>query len=137
MVYNKVDEYFLFFGGFKGKDLGRSDEIWKYSPHGSRWEKLGVRVPDKMQSFGSVISENGEYVILIGGSNSDGLSDKIYILNLLSMKWRLSNVISPFKGVGFGNVTIVKNRYDNNEYIHLLQAMYSHIQVSLNDILAN
>eukprot|EP01084_Bolivina_argentea_P261736 442444_1 len=138
MVYNKYEKYFLFFGGYKGKDLGRTNEIWKYSIKNNEniWCKLDINMPDKMQSFGSVITQNAKYVIIIGGQNSNGISDKIYILNLLNMKWSQSKIICPFKGIGYGNVINVRDN-KNNECIHIVQGMYSHIKIALADILEN
>eukprot|EP01084_Bolivina_argentea_P275833 470499_1 len=101
MVYNKNENYFLFFGGFKGKKYGRSDEIWKFDVNNTQWKKLKIKLPDKMQSFGCLISYNCEYVLILGGCDGDGLNDKIYILNLLSMKWSISKIISPFRGIGY------------------------------------
>merc|ERR1719221_1029119 len=31
MVYNAKENYVLLLGGFKGKEKGRTDEIWKYT----------------------------------------------------------------------------------------------------------
>eukprot|EP01084_Bolivina_argentea_P190589 327473_1 len=134
MVYNEQKEYFLLFGGYKGNEIGNSDEIWKYIINEQKWEKLKVKMPKKMESFGCVISLNGECVIIFGGSDSSGIVNKIYVLNLMRMEWKESNVLCPFEGVGYGNVFISVS--DNVEYVNLLQGNYSHIiQTPLSEIL--
>lgn len=138
IVYNSKEGYFLLFGGFKGKELGRSDEIWKYSLNGKKWEKLELTMPDKMQSFGCVITLNCKHVLIFGGTDSKGFvggNDKIYILDLVEMEWSLSKIPCPFKGVGVGNVIITKS--NNEEYVHLLQGSYRHIKAPLSHILSS
>eukprot|EP01084_Bolivina_argentea_P261737 442445_1 len=71
MVYNEKEKYLLLFGGFKGKTYGRSDEIWKYNINNRKWNKLEIKLPDKMQSFGCLISYDCKYVLILGGSDSD------------------------------------------------------------------
>merc|ERR1712176_857130 len=133
MVYNSKEEYVLLMGGFKGKKKGRSDEIWKYTCYDREWTKLKIKLPDKMQSFGCLISLNCEYVLVWGGCDEDGLNEKIYILNLKKMKWSLSQVISPFSGIGFGNFVMIER--DQIEYVHLLNGVYNSIEVPLSTIL--
>eukprot|EP00484_Ammonia_sp_Unknown_P016751 CAMPEP_0197041218 /NCGR_PEP_ID=MMETSP1384-20130603/17796_1 /TAXON_ID=29189 /ORGANISM="Ammonia sp." /LENGTH=491 /DNA_ID=CAMNT_0042472099 /DNA_START=36 /DNA_END=1511 /DNA_ORIENTATION=- len=134
MVYNHKEQYFLLFGGYKGKEAGRSDAIWKYSMNEQEWQKLKVRMPQKMQSFASVVTDDCQFALIIGGSNDEGLSDKIYILNLGSMQWKLSNVVCPTQGIGYNNVIIMKDK-KSIQYVHVLQGMYSHIIAPLHDIL--
>ncbi len=137
MVYNEKQKYFLLLGGFKGNELGRSDDIWRYrhdTPDEEKCEKLAVKLPDKMQSFGCLISFDCECLMILGGCDEDGLNEKIYILNLVTMKWRISKIISPFRGIGYGNFIMIK--YEEIEYVHLLNGMYSSMQVPLSTILA-
>merc|ERR1740123_634964 len=133
MVYNEKDDYALLMGGFMGKGKGRTDKIWKYDAFGREWELLDVKLPDKMQSFGCLITEDCENLIVLGGCDEDGLNEKIYILNLKTMKWKLSGVVSPFSGIGFGNFVMIKR--NNEEYIHLLNGVYNSIEVKLSIVL--
>ena len=121
MVYNSFEDYFLLFGGFNdNKDKennSRTDEIWKisrytYGKQEFKYEKLDLKMPDKMQSFGCLITMDNRYVLIIGGSDSNGLTDKIYVLSLLTMTWYLSKVRCPFDKVPSNNVIITKAKKD-------------------------
>ena len=134
MVSNEKKGFLLLMGGYKGKAYGRSDVIWRYWMKEDRWEQLEVRMPDEMQSFGCVATGDGRSVIVFGGSDSKGISDKIYILDLMTMQWRQSKIRCPFKGIGFNNVIAAKT--NGVECVHILQSMYRHITCPLADILA-
>ena len=137
LVYNDREKYFLLLGGYMGKEEGRSDAVWRYRLSQNKWERLELTMPDKMQSFGCVITRNCKNVIIFGGSDSLGISDKIYVLDLLEMQWRKSSVICPFKGIGFNNVVIApSNNIVNIDNVHILQSMYRHITCPLSEILA-
>ena len=101
----------------------------------NKWERLAVSMPDAMQSFGCIMAGDGRSVVVFGGSDSEGISDKIHVLDLMTMKWRQSKVRCPFKGIGFNNVIVAKS--NGVEYVHILQSMYRHITAPLADILAS
>merc|ERR1712244_139697 len=81
----------------------------------------------KSQTFRCVITSDCRYILIIGGSNSKGLTESIYVLDLWAMKWRKSKVFCPFKGIGFANTVLVKN--GDAEYLHLVQGPWSHVVV--------
>ena len=60
----------------------------------NKWERLAVSMPDAMQSFGCIMAGDGRSVVVFGGSDSEGISDKIHVLDLMTMKWRQSKVLS-------------------------------------------
>ena len=121
MVYNNRANELLFMGGWKGKGQGRSDAIWRFSMDTKRsakgqmlgWHKLDTKMPDEMQSFACVLSGDCQNVLIFGGSDSKGISRKIRILNLESMKWRVSKIEIPFKTIADGSVILMRKEADN------------------------
>merc|ERR1711971_773891 len=134
VVYSAKHRCFLLFGGFKGKGLGRSDAIWRYVIESNEWSQLETTMPDKMQSFGCVITGDCEYVLILGGSDSQGLSEKIHVLELEGMRWRESQIGCPFKGVGHGNVVLTA--VENVEYVFVMRGHHALLRAPVSEILS-
>ena len=108
MVYNERDRTLLFMGGYKKAGRDRIDDIWLFSMD-KRWEKLeNVKMPYKMQSFACVITSDCKNILVFGGSVPDGFSQKIQILNLETMKWRVSKIEIPYKTIKDGSVILMR-----------------------------
>ena len=121
MVNNSRDKELLFMGGFKGQGRGRTDEIWRFSMDRKKskdgsmlgWQKLeNIKMPQEMQSFACVITSDCKNVLIFGGSVPNGMSENIQILNLETMKWRMSKIKIPYKTIADGCVILMRKNSD-------------------------
>ena len=85
----------LLFGGLTPSQRQDHDMIHKYSLSTAKWEKLNIKLPQKMHGFGCVITKCQRYVIMMGGSGGYDQEfyrfdryDRIFILKLKDMKFR-------------------------------------------------
>eukprot|EP01084_Bolivina_argentea_P271256 461485_1 len=97
----------LLLGGYDGRacSSGKTDCIWSYTISNQQWKLLNnIKLPYPMNTFGCVLTSNEKFVIIISGSvyvEKTISNNEIYILNLLTLEWRKSNIQSPIKGTCF------------------------------------
>eukprot|EP01083_Nonionella_stella_P192596 711828_1 len=82
-------------GGVSGGNM--IDAIYSFDITLNKWSKLKQKLPMANHSFGCISTRNDKYIILFGGAMS-GKSDKIYILNTKTMKFRESGIGCPIAG---------------------------------------
>ena len=129
LIHDKKRENLLLFGGFESSiNGGRLDDIHKYSLGTRIWTKLAVKLPHKLNLFGSVITKDQQYIIILGGyANIDARIDSndlgvrrdedfnhILILELRTMRFRESAIKLPFSGV---TKAIIMNKKEENELL--------------------
>merc|ERR1712176_1095054 len=68
-----------------------NDKIYNYSLDNNSWSQLAdIKLPFKMNSFGTILTEDEKYIIILAGIESKTAYDKkpkneIYVLDLTTM----------------------------------------------------
>ena len=100
LIHLKSKRKMLFFGGWT--DLHQcTDDIWEYSFQctDKRWVLLERKLPIEVQVFGSVLTPDEQYIIILGGwAQNKGETDDIYIWDLENMDFRKSEIKCPKVG---------------------------------------
>ena len=86
----------MLMGGYDRKKGERLNEIWIYDLNkpNLKWIKSEHTLPEKMNSFSYVLTDDDEYLIILFGYGREWKND-IYILDLLSMEFTTSKVKGP------------------------------------------
>ena len=103
-VYVKSQNCIYVFGGYDElSDIKRLDGIWRYDLRETNkgWKKMNGVLPYKMESFGSVLTNDERYIILFGGAVGDKnvWNDEIFLWNLESMVISKSDIKCPQQGL--------------------------------------
>ena len=119
LIYVSKRKELLLFGGYDyASDVnGHIDTIWKYCIPKQSWIRLNVKLPQKMNSFGCVITKNQQYIIIMGGFGNGEYHDEIFIFDLKVMKIRESKTKLPFKRY-FGKAVIMENKEETDLCVH-------------------
>eukprot|EP01084_Bolivina_argentea_P001091 1996_1 len=92
LIYLKSKNILLSIGGLsRGNAI---DTIYSFDITLNKWSKLKQKLPIPNCLFGCISTRNDKYIILFGG----GKTDKIYVLNTKTMKFRKSGICCPKKG---------------------------------------
>ena len=70
LISNQRAKQILILGGYfytKNTIKSVSDVIHKYCLRDKRWKLADIKLPQKMNSFGCVVTRDGRYVIILGG----------------------------------------------------------------------
>eukprot|EP01083_Nonionella_stella_P102579 291901_1 len=100
IIHLKSRNEVMLFGGYDCTNAMGYDTIWIFDTKRYEWQQLyDVKLPQKMHSFGYILSENERYCILFGGKNRDidNLSN-IYIWDLHHMIFYESVIKAPSGG---------------------------------------
>ena len=111
IIHVKSKNILLLFGGcdllymYDSGNCRYLDEIYRYFIDDDKWELLNdIKLPQKMHSFGCVMTSDEKYIILFGGevkrssySSDDQYIDTIYVMDTDTMKIKLSNIKCPSK----------------------------------------
>ncbi len=84
-----------------------------------KWKELSSTMPHKMYHFGAIKTKDESMVIIFGGKSKTGLMNEIWILNLSTFEWTISDVKCPKKG----KFHAVKSR---DGYVHLFEIDTKH-----------
>ena len=95
----KVKNKVLTFGGevcrLSNYDYIELNDINEYDIIGDKWSQSTIKMPIGMCSFGFCKALHGQYVILLGGKSSDGITDKIWSYNVKNETIRESSIKCP------------------------------------------
>lgn len=118
MVYHKGMKEILLLGGIHcGLVSEPSDYIFNYSLTQKKWTKMEATLPRKMYGFGCIITNDQQYVFILGGAVGDDKAlDEIWILKLKTMTWEESAVKIPFKG--FARAIIMDDTKERDLLVH-------------------
>ena len=96
--------------GFSPRDL-----ILCYNVLTKKWSELGVKLPTKLHKAACAVTGCERYVIILGGQTkyNKGVTDSIYILDLLTMEMRASIISCPRKSYRFRAIIMDNERARN------------------------
>ena len=122
LIYIKRRRELLLFGGYQFRGLNNAhlalDMIYRYSGANKSWEKLDVKLPQKMYNFGNVMTKCQRFIIILGGNGGDFtknlIYDKIFILESETMKISESKIKLPFGG---GCRAVIMENKNENELL--------------------
>eukprot|EP01084_Bolivina_argentea_P300347 517890_1 len=121
LVHLKSKKCILLFGGEDLLDFwtdNQSDLIYEYSLSTHKWNKLNIKMPEKLSRFGIVSTRFDQYIIILGGLAFYGIgcdsqcSDNIYFYDIKCNSFRKSKVKCPKLQFRY-NAVITNNKYND------------------------
>lgn len=132
LIYLKSKNNVLLFGGHFFGSNSPSDSIYRFCVVNKEWNKLSIKMPQKLHSFGIVTTRYNRYVIILGGYDGASLSDDILVFNTQNFKFHRSNIKCPKKANYYAIITndiegdnLLTAAYINNCY---KLPMFAHLQ---------
>jgi hypothetical protein len=97
VIHFKSKHCILSFGGIIDGHV--SDSVYCFSLLSKEWNKLQIKMPIKLHSFGIVKTRSERFVILFGGMQANAaLSGDIWIFDTLKNVFTRSNLKTPSRG---------------------------------------
>ena len=92
----KVDDKIFMFGGLDYMRRCNSELILEYDVKRNVWNKLKIKMPIAVNSFGCTSILNGEYIVLLGGYGGR-YRDEIFIYSVKDEKFKKCRIKCPKK----------------------------------------
>eukprot|EP01084_Bolivina_argentea_P212815 361675_1 len=117
LIYLKSIECLLLMGGYDDHErgwLGGSvDTIFMYSIQERKWNKLKETLPMPLYRYAYILTNNDEFVVLIGGNPSGPNSNHIYVMNVNEKTCYVSKIRFP-EALGYAKVNAI-SVYDDKK----------------------
>ncbi len=116
-----LNTYIFVFGGFHAATYSILDTIYQYNNNNHIWNKLNIKMPKSLFSFGCTTDSTNKYILIFGGiDNTLQECNDIYIFSIFTYSFIKSNLYCPIKGQFYANTIINKklNKIIVDGYIH-------------------
>eukprot|EP01084_Bolivina_argentea_P287983 494201_1 len=87
------------FGGYDIDTNQCLDRVYQYNINANSWNKLHIKLPKPLDSFGCTAVINGKYALLFGGFSAGyAVCDDIYVFSMLTKTFSISEMRCPEHG---------------------------------------
>ena len=113
LIYLNSKKSIFLFGGRIAFGTNCSDDIYQFSCFDEKWNKLNIKMPMKLQSFGIVKSRSERFIIILGGISNKQKSSNIYIYDVRDGIFSKSKIEIP--ECGKCHAVITNNKEDDEK----------------------
>jgi hypothetical protein len=93
MVYDRVNEQMILFGGFGLGHSVVSNETWTYSYERNEWSRIETEfAPSERASYGMALDTQRQELVLFGGFTEMGYFNDLWVYNIVKQEWQILEV---------------------------------------------